>query len=46
MRKGKAMTPERVRKLLVAGYEQPEMNEAADLAAKEAKQTARKQAAK
>lgn len=46
MRKRKALTPEHVRQLLVSGYELPELDEAAELAVEEAKQSSRRQAAK
>lgn len=41
MRKRKALTPARVRKLLVAGYALPEQDEAAELAVEEAKKSVR-----
>jgi hypothetical protein len=43
MRKRKALTPERARKLLVAGYDLQEMDQAAELAVEEAKQRVRKE---
>jgi AbrB family looped-hinge helix DNA binding protein len=42
MRKRKALTPARARKLLVAGYDLPELDEAAEMAVEGAKQIARK----